>query len=301
MRQVDKDMSKKTESIEFRLSPELKEKLSQLGTERGKAMSVIVRDLVEQEVSQSTSKANPGQAPFFPSNQRRLPTMTKQFTKSYPTFKSTAFAAGVLMAMGIGFNAMTINVAAAHDDIAYLFEKADANSNGEVDAQEFKTFAISEFELEDGADALSEEAEAEFNALYLPAACIDDLGAFEAMATEDIELDQEISAFFEELDQNADGKLTLSEVTDKIESDAQTEFSAIDGNGDGLIILAEFLTIASMEFEEALQGEEGLPTLSEACKTSLVGQEQAFLAEEFVFLDANEDGVITLDEYADNG
>lgn len=269
-------MSKKTESIEVRLSPELKQSLNELGTQRGQAMSSIVRSLVEQEIAGSTS--------FSPQQKGQKP-MPQFFKIPQTSFKSGVLALSTLIALGIGLNTMTINVAAANEDVTHLFEEADTDGNGVVTTDEFNVF----FE-EDIADAADDAMDLED--IKVPLACEADLAI---IRNHDWSLDvqQEAVEFFAEMDQNKDGKLDLQEVVTNFETSARSEFYALDTDKNGVVRLSEFLTIAKTDTLPKALSEK----VSSRCQQAIAAEEEFFLAEEFAELDENEDFVLSLVEY----
>lgn len=275
-------MSKKTESIEVRLSPELKERLTNLGAERGEAMSAIVRSLVEREVDQETSSSAP-----FSNSKKGHPTMPKIFRTPRKAFTSSAVALSALIALGLGLNIMTINVATAHEDLAALFKDADLDKDGSVDEAEFAQF----FEMGEITD---EDIDlANMNADFdLPAVCKNDEAALIALE-DDIDMDQEVATFFAEIDGNKDGKVGLEEMLASLKANALEEFTTLDSNKDGAITLSEFLVVA----ETDLSTPEVTQSISAPCLKATIAMDEVLLTEEFGEIDINGDFMLTLDEF----
>ncbi|WP_166416018.1 EF-hand domain-containing protein [Cochlodiniinecator piscidefendens] len=264
-------MSKKTETIEVRLSPELKAELAKLGQERDQPMSAIVRDLVTRELGGANDPKHKG---------------IVAMAKSTGTLRAGALATAIVLGLGVSLNAVTLSTATASEDIREMFTEADANNDGTVTRAEFDAFLM--------ADVMDEEEEHD----DIPAICHADFERLEAQdaAMVDDDFSNELTAFFGEMDGNGDGVLNFDEVWSAMQSEAQNEFNELDANND--------LRVTQDEFNAALTNDAELTTftaqLTPDCSSALMAEISYELTEEFAELDVSRDGAISLPEFMAN-
>lgn len=214
--------------------------------------------------------------------------MPNFFRSPRKAFTSSAVALSMLIALGLGLNTMTINVATAQEDFAALFKEADQNKDGSVDAAEFTAFFNSDIgAIED--DMAHDDMLMEFD---LPEACAKDEDAFAAFDA-DINPDQEITEFFAEIDRDKNGKVDLEEMLTSLKDSAQEEFNKLDADKNGEIKLSEFLTLAQTDPFAASIAKD----ISAECLQAAIALDEQLLAEEFAEIDVNGDSVLSLEEF----
>ena len=277
-------MTKKTESLELRLSPELKEALSDVSKSRGAPMSQIVRSLVEREVNGGPD----------------LNVLGKETIMTKRTLNSM-FAAGacVLAIAGLSLVAETSPLA-AQATARMAFAEFDLDGDGKVTQSEFDTIhAEWEAEFAEFAALIEDEEFA------IPAPCVVEFGAEEdALDAEDVDHGED----FDEYDLNNDGVVNLEEVRLMIEAELTEEFLELDRSGDGLLDQSE---VTDTPWTVADYVQDGV---SIACAEALVAQEASIYAEGaeddemtesearvfFAGLDQNMDGRVTITEFIKN-
>lgn len=256
-------MSKKTENIEIRVSPELKEAISRLSKSRGQSMSEAIRDLLAREVAApSTEKRGAFVMP-------RLP---------FPIPLKTTLAA-----MSVGVLAMAYTLSAQHPASAYseaelrmLFAEYDRNDDNIVTPEEFAAIiAVEEAEEEAERAEEADDLDAPF-----PTACA---GTFleeeyleEIAAPEARDIDQE----FAELDSNGNKELEFAEFQAMRVAERARLFIEHDHDGNGFVTLAELtedLMPAALDELRADLTEEGIPA---PCVEIILAAETKERAEE---------------------
>ncbi len=267
-------MTKKTESLELRLSPELKDALSDVSRSRGAPMSQIVRSLVEREVSGDPQAITIGEGSIM--------------TKS--TF--TRIAAASVVVLGIASLSLLAETSpvSAGATARMTFAEFDTNGDGAVTPQEFN-------DVMGGWDSGQMQDPDMF---ALPAACE---GVFEH------EDDEEATdaALFAAYDLDGNGTVSFAEVRVATEAQLTMEFLETDANGDGLLSMDELadepLTVAELaEFDVPTDCAEELVAQDAELRAAI--EEEPFGPAEqrivFAGLDANLDGHITMSEYLAN-
>ncbi len=283
-------MSKKTESLELRLSPELKQTLISASKERDQSMSLFVRTLIETALSDPLTETE------------RTPIMTRPFRTRLTT---TTAAGALLLTLGVLTGTFSNQPAMAQSVARTTFAEFDRNGDGVVDKAEFDAVYSGLVEI-DPDDLDLDEGELAIADLEgeIPEACLSEFGdgAFEGIEiVDDATLSAEEFAFY---DQNADGRIVFGEVQSVIAEEMIASFAEIDGNGDGAVILAEYQ--AYMGGGEAMAADEDLG-ISQDCVIALGDMEgetdesfDALIRMEFAQLDRNRDDQISLMEYLDD-
>ncbi len=267
-------MTKKTESLELRLSPELKDALSNVSKSRGAPMSQIVRSLVEREVNGGSHAT----------------TAEKGSIMTNPTFARVVAASVVILGIASLSLIADTSPASAGATARMTFAEFDRNGDGAVTPDEFNA-------VMSGWDAEVIEEEDPF---ALPAAC--------AAVFDDAEDDKANSDnLFAEYDLDQDGTVSFDEVRVATEAQLTMQFHDMDENGDGLLSMDETLdqplTVAELVADH----------IPNDCAEALVAQEAELLAEygedfddpveqriQFAAMDVNMDGHITMTEYLEN-
>ncbi|WP_424941795.1 hypothetical protein [Aliiroseovarius crassostreae] len=205
-------MSKKTESIEFRLSPELKEDLARRSASEGQTMSGYLRDLVADDMTGGVLSA------------KGDPVMTKLFPKSVTRFSLMALPA-LLLAGGYMISAGM--VAQASPEARMTFAEMDVNGDGLISEEEFFGYAMGDMD----------EAPA------LPAACAGtDIAKDFETPTQDF-LREELGL----LDANADKSISFDELAASIARDKAEMFLEADLDGNGFVTAEEMVQVTSDE------------------------------------------------------
>lgn len=276
-------MSKKTVSIEIRMSPEEKQALAKACSDRGETMSSYVRGLMQAGSSEDAGDNTTGD------------THMARFTKSLPTRAGLATLPVLALA---GFYLVSGNQAAvASTDARVAFAELDTNGDGMLSRTEYE--AELNMELPDPAEIMAP----------LPEVC----QSFEAVLTEafdetEYELFDIMSA-----DTNKDNLLSYTEFARVLQRERVEIFLDIDANADGVVTVAEVMADIPGEMVEHEAQELGVST---ECMAALIAEEDKLLQAEFaeeageeiseeqaarIFIaefDSNGDGTLTLDEVA---
>jgi len=142
-------MSKKTDTIEIRICPDLKAELSNHCKDRNQPMSAMVRDLVQSELSGFTPNQN----------------SSKDITMTHHRVRDFAIAGTTLIALGLIWNAVTNPPAMAQATARMTFAEMDFDNDGIITREEYTKFET-HVELEDEGEVLLED---------VPAACLVEL------------------------------------------------------------------------------------------------------------------------------
>ncbi len=275
-------MSKKTETLEIRISPELKTRLGQHVDAQSQSMSMFVRSLIQEELSGSQTRTG------------RIDTMTRS-PLSAP--RSFMLAGASILLLGAVATFVQGSPVVAQATVRAVFAELDYNGDGIVTPEEFDAWNSG---LAEELEELNDEAMADERVL---AACAAEFAAGTEEAME---------AFYEDFgtyDLNGDGKAVFGEVQNVMSKDIIADFVESDTDGDGLIDLKEFggLDIEDLETAETEAAE--MEDVSEACLVALEAaepeeeeafDEEAFLREirvDFAIIDQNQDGKLSTAEY----
>lgn len=257
-------MSKKTETLELRLSPELKEALNEISQARNTPMSQIVRSLVEREISpQVTSQKG-----------KDLMMITPTWTKM--------LAASVCI-LGLASLSLFSNTssAAALATARVTFAEFDLNADGKVTPDEFATVEAAWFV---GDDVTDEPA--------LPAAC-------DSFFQDDdiVESDEGFASY----DLNDDGKITFEEVSVTTEAMLTVEFLSLDHNGNGLLSADELSSIGVTADELISDGLDAQCAAAlVAQEQEWLADDMQSNASFYASIDTNRDGHVTISEFIEN-
>ena len=271
-------MSKKTETIEVRLSPELKAKLSEACRGRNQSMSRLIRNLVETELSGSAGETTQsGVSILAKSGRQRL--------------REFGIAGVSLLALALTWTFATQTPVAAQAMVRVTFAEMDRDEDGIITRDEYRRFLEADFAFDD------DMAEGDFKT---PEACEADFAAFEALEEEDVS--DLVTQDFAEFDANKDGRLVYDEVRTAMLRELSEEFEELDGNSDGFLTRAEFDSGMVLDLSEEDDG------LSAACIQALETQYASDDASDyaidmrlaFVAMDENRDNRISREEYLNN-
>lgn len=276
-------MSKKTEMIEVRVSPELKAQLSQLCKSRGQAMSQLIRQLVQAEISESAKDAT----------QSELGAMARSGTRKLRQF---GLAGVSLVALALAWNIAAQKPVAAQMEARVTFAEMDRNEDGIITREEYDRYTKEAF----GFVSVEVEGNGTFEQieeLDLPKACEEDFAGSEP---EDADLEA-VTEEFSDYDANDDGRLVYEELRRAIRKRRAEEFAELDGDGDGFLTRKEFDGELAVTFLDADSG------LGPACAEALAAQDTEFLRGEsdglrmaFATMDENRDNRISRREYLNN-
>lgn len=227
-------MSKKTESIEFRLSPELKEDLARRSASDGQTMSGYLRDLVANDMTGgvSSAKGDPVMMKIFPQSVTRYSLMA---------LPALLLAGGYLVSAGM--------VAQASPDVRVAFAEMDVNGDGLISEEEYFGFAM---------DDMGEMPP-------LPAVCAGTDIAKDFEAPRQDELREELGL----LDANADKSISFDELAAVISRSKAEMFLETDLDGNGFVTAEEI--VAASRHPAPTESEikdvaEGLGTSVECLK-----------------------------------
>jgi len=266
-------MSKKTETIEVRVSPELKDELHGLSQQRGEAMSQTVRSLVEREVSLGAYPNANGENAML-------------------NLKKTASFGGAtlgLIGLAMVWNVATQAPVVAQSSVRMAFTEMDLNGDGGISEVEYNTPPA--IRTDDGT---LPDMEAE--TLPVPAECEADFDAInEAVLNGEVtgSMDEMLlDPSFEGLDSNRSGVVEFEELQVMIVSEAKRTFALYDANNDGGVTLEEF--------KQDIYADK---RFSEACQNALDAQlpEDPYFDENtkviFAGMDANRDDMLDEAEF----
>lgn len=231
-------MSKKTENIEIRVSPEMKSALAEKSADQGLSMSGYLRDLLERDQAGVADETNSG-----------VPVMAKLLPNPMSRISVAALPVAVLAAV---YLLSSNNMAAASAEARMTFAELDLNSDGMITAQEYNAVWGQEMQ---GID------------FTLPAACEGEPIADE-FPTSSEEMIREEMAF---IDANEDGAISYAELEASVIAERVDLFLMADGNGDGFVTEAEILA----EVQRSEQDE--YDDLSAACQQALEEMDEQWI------------------------
>ncbi|MEM9782909.1 MAG: EF-hand domain-containing protein [Pseudomonadota bacterium] len=259
-------MSKKTESIEIRVSPELKAALAARARDEGRSMSDLVRALIDRPSGVGGTSATPTGEP-------------KMILPSRSGIVKAAVLSLPIAALGIVYALSAQTTATASSHFRVIFAQLDANADGEVTSAELARFLELEEEFEPEPDcATTDEPCTALEEAELEIARHDSDG--NAVITyEELEayMLRERAAVFIEHDLNENGFVTAEEMA---------LFRAFEMIEDGAAVPAACRAL--------VEAEDPVGAL-EAC-----GERDDILAEiriEMAEADANRDGRVALLEF----
>lgn len=268
-------MSKKTENIEIRVSPEMKSALAEKSADHGLSMSGYLRDLLEQDQAGVTDNNNSG-----------VPVMAKPFPKSVSRFSIAALPVAALAAV---YLVSSNNMVAASAEARMTFAELDLNSDGLVTAEEYNTLWGQELE---GMD------------FTLPAACEGESIAEEFPTSSEAMVREEMNF----IDVNSDGAISYAELEASVIAERVDLFLMADTNGDGFVneaeVLAEMKRSEPNDYEDVSAAcQQALEEMDEQWvsisdeETDEAGMDEAQIAQLILAeFDENRDGQISLQE-----
>ncbi len=121
-------MAKKTETIEVRMSPDLKLELSELSKQREQPMSQVIRQLIKQELS-STEMQNNATGDTIMSGKLKSQMM------------KLGGSGVAVLALALMWNVSVQNTASADAGIRITFAAMDANEDGVITKGEFESYS----------------------------------------------------------------------------------------------------------------------------------------------------------------
>ncbi|MEM8630693.1 MAG: EF-hand domain-containing protein [Pseudomonadota bacterium] len=277
--------SKKTESIEIRVSPEQKAALHDLSMGRGLSMSETVRGLVERELMR------PAETPL----QTGDPFMA-QIARSRTARFGLGFASIFALAVAYSLTVQSPAAASVSAEARMTFAEIDANGDNLLTPEEY------------AAQITRERAEEPPESRVVPAACagtfIEDDFAEEAAAMS-LPAAQVAQDEFDFLDSDQDGAVSFEELEAFLLAERARDFLEFDEDGNGFVTLAEVTLRLNGETraeEAAFLAEEGL---SDACIDAILADwEDGGAAENprqvLAEFDINRDGRVGLVEYLEH-
>ena len=251
---TERRRSKKTDTIEVRVSPELKSAVGRLSASRGQTMSEVIRELVDRELGRPVEAV----------------TQTGDFAMSrfmnMPLMRAGLLGASVLgLALVYSVVAQVPANASVQTEARITFAELDRNGDDVITADEYALHIA------------AERAEEPWEPEIVPAACAGTFVAEEIeeetaeMTAPPQELAEERFAY---LDSDKDGAVSYVELEAYLVAERAREFLDYDEDGNGYVTLAEvteLLREPSREEEAAWMEEDGL---SEACIAALLGPEE---------------------------
>ncbi len=274
-------MSKKTETIEVRMSPELKAELNEMSKGRRQPMSQTIRDLIQKELSSVASN----------STQTKVGSMTKSSTQR---LREAGLAGVTLVSLAMVWNLTQQTPVAAQATVRATFAQMDQNEDDVITRQEFQAF------ISEGFVEFDEEIEETvLNDANIPPVCLEEFATLENEAKPETE--EIVNAEFAQFDTNRDGKIVFAEVQNTINQEMSSQFASADRDKDGFLSKEEF----SLEGSGFFVTETA--NISAACAAALPIPELAGLQAEaaelrvvFAAMDENRDGKISQTEFLNN-
>lgn len=260
--------SKKTETIEIRLSPELKSALGRLSQGQGRSMSEMVRNLIEGEVDGPRPSILNGAPPM----------KTLNFA---PIWRGLAFGLPILILATV-YLLSAQSPATASEEARMFFAELDVNGDGQVGQSEVEAFLVAE-EWTPETDCGTPDAD--------PCA----LSEMAALQLARVDSDGDATASFEE-------------VSAVLMRDRAEDFLDMDIDENGFISVDELVAGELYWFleEPEAAAEEGI-VITGACATQMQAEELAGLAltcgfetearVELAGFDADRDGRVSLTEF----
>ena len=234
-------MSKKTEKIELRISPEAKARLLELSRSRDETVSQLIRTLVDDALH--------GRHPA-------TATTGDPMSPSFHRLKTFAASSAAVFALALGWSLYAQTEVAAQTEARVMFAEFDQNSDGTVTKEEFEAQLAREQRLE--AAAASEGVDVD-------AVCQADWERIEAEAEPaepkagSAEAEEDAWAnVLAEFDQDDDNRIDFQELRLPFIAEREEEFAAIDANNDDSITRAEFAANLHKEAKEGLAEAEQL-------------------------------------------
>ncbi|MEO0394006.1 MAG: EF-hand domain-containing protein [Pseudomonadota bacterium] len=279
-------MSKKTETIEFRVAPEEKQRLVTASNAVGLSLSEYIRDQLAQDVAMNTAGAHLHRAPH---DWRRK---VKQVSRPLALMAVTLLGSAAIWAL------VDKPPALAQAELRAWFAEMDADANGTVSPGEY---AIAE------TRSLVAERD-EITELATIAGCADDAAAL--MAEYDMEMRErqtDLPDEFRDLDHDNNGALAFQELQAMYHMDQLAAFHEIDHNLDGVVTMAEYRMMVTQEFGTEAD-DDYYAAFSPACADALRAMDQAdaaaypddmeiMIRTEFASYDANRDQRISQGEF----
>lgn len=263
-------MSKKSETIEIRLSPELKAELSAISQARRTSMSNVVRGLIDREVRGPSSDHAHGGLPM-----KRL---------TFDAARVALFALPVLALASLYLFSAQAPVTAS-PEIRVFFSELDDDGDGRLTDAEIQGF------LE--ADGWEPD----------PACGTDTAQPDEPCSVTEMAVEQRARA-----DRDADGVVIYEELEAVLLRDRAEDFLHTDFDGNGVISVDEIAgsELAWLADDQEALAEEGI-TLSTACRAQIAAEQLDGIAVicgveqlarlELAEWDADRDGLVSLREY----
>jgi len=269
-------MSKKTEILEIRVSPELKTDLAARCRQAGQSMSEAVRGLIETDLGQGATQT--------PTHTQGGDPMALTLPR-FPRLLRAAIVAVPVVLLSAVYLMSAQTPASASAEFRVFFTELDANADGEVTRPEVIAF----LEADD----------------WRPDAVC---GTDEAEADEPCTLEAAAEAHLLRADADGDGAVSYVELEAMLLTDRAEEFHEMDLDNNGFLtgdeIAGGILYWYALDAEAAMEDEI---VLTEACSAQLLEEEVDGIAELCGFglearilvaeHDANLDGRVTLIEY----
>lgn len=234
-------MSKKSETVEIRLSHDMKQRLSAVAQSRGETMSGLIRDAVSAQCLATGGMHTEGNSLM-------------------KTLKLSALGLAFVATTALGGTALILSQSAAIADGSAFDEFL------EMDLNEDQTISRAEYDHAMQADMLSQAMPATDTTQEpaWPEACNADLGVLEATDGD--------AEGFKRLDLNADGNITRAEFNNAVMADIRAMIARADTDADGELNAEELANLFAADAPELSESDLDLsPACTAALKTAGAG------------------------------
>ncbi len=264
-------MSKKSESIEIRVSHELKSRLAEACHARGSTMSDLIRQGIDRELAGAPPQPNTGES------QMRFPSLGM-------LSRNSIYLLPLLILAALYWGSFQSPVVASSTEVRLYFAELDQDGDGAITQTEYVRFLVEE----DGYEP--------------PVGCAAGAEPEDPCTAEDLAAET-----MARVDGDADGSVGYTEFEAFILRERAAYFLELDQNENGFVTTDEFY---SVELTWLLEEPDAEAPLSAACIAKLENeavhgvtqacvppQEARLLLAEY---DADRDGHVSLREFLDH-
>lgn len=285
-------MSKKTEKVELRISPEAKERLLALSRTRDETVSQLVRSLIDDALDGRRDAIAPTGDPMF-------------MRASLQRLKTFAASGAAVAVLALGWTLTAQTEVAAQTEARVMFAEFDLNNDGAVTEEEFAAHMAREQRLEEAA-AAPEAADLACAADWERLEAEEEEAAEAGAETQEEEEASGWAGVLAEFDQDDNKRIDFQELRRPFLAEREEEFAALDADGDGSITRAELAAKLHAEAKEGLADAEAMADrLSAPCLEAIRAEASTRDADQldaearaaFAEIDQDLDGAVSREEF----